>query len=135
MLFIWQVFFYKVQWVVLMTLQVKSWSGSCNEIWILYPFSKAAEKTWIMFCFGYWALILDCDSAVTKKSGEKIQWLAMFCFSTLPLARPAQAKVQMLTTSSWSISILLKSLLKSFKNVFTKLDITVVLLSIATTDT
>ena len=35
----------KVQWVVLAILQVKSQSGSCNEIWILRPFSKAAEKT------------------------------------------------------------------------------------------
>ena len=37
----------------------------------------------------------------------------MFCLYTLPLARPAQAKIQMLTTSSWIVTILLKSLLKS----------------------
>ena len=33
--------------------------------------------------------------------------------NALPLARPAQAKIQMLTTSSWIVTILLKSLLKS----------------------
>ena len=37
----------------------------------------------------------------------------MFCLYTLPLARPAQPKIQMLTTSSWIVTILLKSLLKS----------------------
>ena len=37
----------------------------------------------------------------------------MFCLYTLPLARPAQAKIQMLTTSSWIVTIFLKSLLKS----------------------
>ena len=34
----------------------------------------------------------------------------MFCLYTLPLARPTQAKIQMLTTSSWIVTILLKSL-------------------------
>ena len=37
----------------------------------------------------------------------------MFYFYTLPLARPAQAKIQMLTTSSWIVTILLNPLLKS----------------------
>ena len=37
----------------------------------------------------------------------------MFCLYTLPLARPAQAKIQMLTTSSRIVTILLKALLKS----------------------
>ena len=37
----------------------------------------------------------------------------MFCLYTLPLARPGQTKIQMLTTSSWIITILLKSLLSS----------------------
>ena len=37
----------------------------------------------------------------------------MFCIYTLLLVRPAQAKIQMLTTSSWIVTILLKSLLKS----------------------
>ena len=37
----------------------------------------------------------------------------MFCLYTLALVRPAQAKIQMLTTSSWIVKILLKSLLKS----------------------
>jgi hypothetical protein len=37
----------------------------------------------------------------------------MFCLYTLPLARPAQAKIQMLTTSSWIFKTFLKSLLKS----------------------
>jgi len=32
---------FKVQWAILGTLQVKSQSGSCNEIWILRPFSEA----------------------------------------------------------------------------------------------
>ena len=39
----------------------------------------------------------------------------MFCLYTLPLARPAQAKIQMLTTSSQIVTILLKSLLKSLR--------------------
>ena len=39
----------------------------------------------------------------------------MFYLYTLPLARPAEAKIQMLTTSSRIVTILLKSLrLKSF---------------------
>ena len=50
----------KVQWTVLATLQVKSGSGSCNEIWILHPFSKAAEKTWWCFSLNteqqYWTV-------------------------------------------------------------------------------
>ena len=33
--------------------------------------------------------------------------LAMFCLYTLPLARPAQVKIQMITTSSWTVKILL----------------------------
>ena len=37
----------------------------------------------------------------------------MFCLYTLRLARPAQAKIQMLTTPRWIVTILLKSLLKS----------------------
>ena len=42
-------FIFKVQWAVLATLQFKSGSGSCNEIWTLRPFSKAAENTWSCF--------------------------------------------------------------------------------------
>ena len=45
----------------------------------------------------------------------KISTLAMFCLYTLPLARPAQAKIQMLTASSWVVTILLKFLLKSLE--------------------
>ena len=40
------------------------------------------------------------------------EYLAMFCLYTLPLVRPAKAKIKMLTTSSWIVTILLKSLLK-----------------------
>ena len=98
-------FFYKVWWVVLTSLQVKSWSCSCNEIWILRPFSKAAEKTWSCFALDteqqYWTVTVQ-----SQKSEEKIQWLAMFGLYTLHLARPAQAKIQMLTASSWSVKIL-----------------------------
>ena len=43
---------------------------------------------------------------------RKFQWLAMFCLFTLPLVRPAKAKIQMLTMSSQIVTILLKSLLK-----------------------
>ena len=50
----------------------------------------------------------------TCDTPRKFQWLAMFCLNILPLARPAQvAKIQMLTTSSWIVTILLKSILKS----------------------
>ena len=76
----------------------------------LCPFSKeAAEKTRSYFALDtvhqYWTVTVQ-----SQKSEEKIQCLAMFCLYTLPLARPAQAKIQMLTTSSWSVTILLKSL-------------------------
>ena len=37
----------------------------------------------------------------------------MFCLYTLPLARPAQAKIQMLRTPSWIVTNRLKLLLKS----------------------
>ena len=66
----------------------------------------------VMFCFGYLTPILDCDSAVSVQNKEKC--LAMFCLYTLPLTRPAQAKTQMLTTSSWIVTMLLKPILKSF---------------------
>ena len=50
----------KVQLAVLLTLQVKSGSGSCNKIWILCPFCKAAEKTWSCFSLDteqqYWTV-------------------------------------------------------------------------------
>ena len=39
----------------------------------------------------------------------------MFCLYTLPLARPAQAKIKMLTTSSPIVTILLKTFLKSLR--------------------
>ena len=51
--------------------------------------------------------LLQCSLCAEQR---KFQWLAMFCLYTLPLARPAQAKIQMLTTSSWIVTILLKSL-------------------------
>ena len=75
----------------------------CNEIWTLLPFSKTVEKTWS--CFS-----LDTARVQYWKKQRKFQWLEMFCLYTLPLARPAQAKIQMLTTSSWIATILLKSL-------------------------
>ena len=37
----------------------------------------------------------------------------MFCLYTFPLARPAQAKIQMLITSSWIVTILLNGKLIS----------------------
>ena len=101
----------KVQWVVLATLQFKSWSGSCNEIWILCPFSKAAEKTRPCFALEYWAMILDFVSAVSVQCKENFNFYVLIY--TLPLARPAQVKIQMLTTSTRIVTILLKSLLKS----------------------
>jgi hypothetical protein len=55
----------------------------------------------IMFFFGYLATIMDCDSAVLKKV-KKI--------SMTTNVLPVQAKIQMLTTSSWIVTILLKSL-------------------------
>ena len=48
------------QWTVLATLQVKSWYGCCNKIWILCPFSKVAEKTRSCFALNaehqYWTV-------------------------------------------------------------------------------
>ena len=46
---------------------------------------------------------------VKKISTSFSEWLAIFCFYTLPLAGPAQAISQMLTTSSRVVTILLKS--------------------------
>ena len=43
-------------------------------------------------------MILDYDNAVSVLSKEDFNdWLAMFFFYTLPLARLSQAKIQMLT--------------------------------------
>ena len=64
--------FFKVQWAVLATLQVKSRSSSCNEIWILRPFSKAAEKTWSCFALDtehqYWIVTVQYLYRVKKIS-------------------------------------------------------------------
>ena len=50
----------------------------------------------LMFCFGYQAMILACDSAVSVQSEQNlITCNVLPC--TLPLARPAHAKIQMLT--------------------------------------
>ena len=46
---------------------------------------------WIM---GNDTRLLQCSLCAKQR---KFQWLAMFCFYTLPLARPAQAKIQILT--------------------------------------
>ena len=54
---------YKVQWAVLVTLQVKSGSSSYN----FAPIQQGCWENLIMFFFGYWATILDYDSAVLKK--------------------------------------------------------------------
>ena len=70
----------KVQWVVLATLQFKSWSGSCNEIWILCPFSKAAEKTRPCFALEYWAMILDFVSAVSVQCSAVQRKILFLCF-------------------------------------------------------
>ena len=43
----------------------------------------------------------------------KFQWLVIFCLYTLPLVRPAQTKIQMMTTSNWIVTIPSKSFLKS----------------------
>ena len=94
------------------TLQVKSGSGSCNEIWIFHPFSKAVEKTWSCFALDtehqYWTVTVQYLCRVKKNSMTS---------NVLPLhftlARPAQAKIQMLATFSQIVTILLKSLLKS----------------------
>ena len=62
---------FKVQWAVLATIQVKSGSGSCNEIWILRPFSKAAEKTWSCFSLDteqqYWTVTVQYFCKKVKK--------------------------------------------------------------------
>ena len=96
---------FKVQ---LGTLKVKSWSsGSCNEIWILPPFSKAAMKTHSCFALDteqwYWNVTVQSLCRVKKISMTR---------NVLPLhfARPGQAKIQMFTSSSWINTILLKSL-------------------------
>ena len=42
-------------------------------------------------------MILACDNVVSMQSKEDCNgYLAMFCLYTLPLARPGQAKIQML---------------------------------------
>ena len=100
-------FSFKVQWAVLATLQVKSQSGSCNEIWILRPFSKAAGKTWARFALDtehqYWTVAVQYLCRV-----KKISMTSNVLPYTLPLARPAQTKIQMLTTSSRIVTILVK---------------------------
>ena len=46
----------------------------------------------------------------TRKETGKTHLSAIVCLYTLPLARPAQAKIQMLSTSSQIVTILLKYL-------------------------
>ena len=58
-------------------------------------FSLDTEKQYWTVTVQYW------------KKWIKFQWLAIFCLYTLPLARPAQVKIQMITTSSWTVKILL----------------------------
>ena len=83
---------------------------SCNEIWILRPLSKAAEKTGLCFAWytehQYWTVTVQYLCRVKK---------ILMTSNVLPLnfAPRAQAKIQMLTTSSRIVTILLKSFLKS----------------------
>ena len=48
-----------------------------------------------------------------EKSKENFNDHQCFAFTLCHLARPAQARIQILTTYSWIVTILLKSLLKS----------------------
>ena len=49
-----------------------------------------------MYCFEHWAIMLGCYSAVSVQSRGNFNDYQCFSF-TLPLARAAQAKIQMLT--------------------------------------
>ena len=104
-------FLVKVQWCVLVTLQVKSWSGSCNE----KNFSHSARLLRELDHVLLWILSTDTGLRQCSICAEwrEFQWLAMFSLYTLPLARHTSVKIQMLTTSSRIVTILLKSLLKS----------------------
>ena len=44
---------------------------------------------------------------------DKISMTSNFCLYTVQLVRPAQAKIQMMTTSNWIVTIPSKSFLKS----------------------
>ena len=75
-----------------------------KEILIFSLIQQGTEKNCSCFALNteqqcwtvqYWTVTVQYLCWVKKN-----QWLAMFCLYTLPLARPAQAKVQMLTTSS-----------------------------------
>ena len=67
----------KVQWAVLATLQVKSQSGSCNEIWNMGPY-------WSCFASDtehqYWTVIVQSVCRVKKNSVHFKKPVSRFSF-------------------------------------------------------
>ena len=60
------------------------------------PIQQGCWENLIMYCFEHWAIMLGCYSAVSVQSRGNFNDYQCFSF-TLPLARAAQAKIQMLT--------------------------------------
>ena len=74
--------------------RVPSHGITIQKLEFLCSFSKAAEKN--QSCFGLDTELWDWPgSAVTVQIKEN--FFDLFCLYTLPLARPAEAKIQMLT--------------------------------------
>ena len=93
----------------LKTFQVqlrKLWAGKT----IFCCWVTGCWENLIMIFFGYWATILDCDSAVLKKVKKISMASNVLPLHFAPSQATAQAKIQMLATSSWIVKILLKSL-------------------------
>ena len=88
----------------------------CNSDQLPTFFHSVITFGWVCCCFAVaptqkwwqnekkWATGQSC---IRKEvTSYKIHTLAIFCLYTLPLAKPAKAKIQMLTTSSWIVTIL-----------------------------
>ena len=88
-------------------------SKSSQDLVVVMKFEFCAHSARLLRKLDHVFLwILSNNTGLWQCSIEKS--IAMFCLYTLPLARPAQAEIQMLTTSSWIVKILLKSLLESW---------------------
>ena len=89
----------------------KSWSHICNEIWIFWPFSKAAKKTGSCFPLDtehqYWTVTVQSLCRLKKISITRND----FPLHSAP-SQASYAKIEMLTTSSRIIKILLQSFSK-----------------------
>ena len=75
------------------------WKQKFEEIWL----HKTLDHV-LLLILSNDTRLLQCSLCAEQR--KKNQWLAMFCLYTLPLARPAQAKIQMLTAISSIVKLI-----------------------------